>query len=198
MTSRLDALVTAWSEAYAGETPWLVGAEHIHNHAYANRIVVYPTDGPIMQPAFGAQGMRPAERTIGQDGAIDDLLWTRRPNLEVAIWGTSQRQAEHRLHGVLVALSHALGESDVEVSGLRESWIRSGDVSSGGVLVVLSVEVCFDVFASDAALLEDEIATGDPGAFGAGGPTTVVTEVTVTYLQDDETIAVSTFESDET
>lgn len=187
---RLESLQTALEAAYAGaDTTWLVGAEHIYGHQNWNRVVVYLLGGAIVTPDIAAQGVQLEDlQTPTVAGAIDDILWVRKARVGLAIWAANTRQAENRLHAMLIAVSQVLGDSDIEVSDLNETWIQqeNRDVTSGGALVTLEFNFTLYVVSSDYDVVAEEISSGSEQTIGEGVPTETVDEVGLTGTHENE------------
>lgn len=190
--NRFDQLITAIQAEYAGDTTqWYTRVEDLHRHDNWDRIVAYPSTGVIAQPPIGAKGV--VLSTINaqaEPGAIDDIVWVRRTTVNLVIWAQSYERAENRLHALLVAIATVIGQSDIDLSDIREQWIRSEaqDLVPGGAVVVLSFVASFYVLASDTTVLATEIddPDGEPGAIGTGTPTETVEEIVIVAEQEAE------------
>lgn len=201
MTSRLETWVAAVQAQYAGapDTTWFFGAEHIDRHDNWNRIVVWPTTGPVRNSVIVSKG-----RTT-EIGGRDDVVFERVVNVSIGIWAESFEQAEHRLHGVLLAIEYVQGQADTDLTNITEQWVRAEtkDVTSGGSMVVLSFDIPFNVYTADADIV-DAYATGALPApdVGEGVPTAQVTNVDITVIDetpegDETTVTVNIDETEE-
>jgi hypothetical protein len=197
MSVRLSAVVDAvrahWPDS---ETTWFVGAEHLHAHEGAeNRIVVHPTNGPITEPGIAAQGhyleTLVPNAPAADSTSRDDILWQRRLSVNWVLWGSSYSDAEARLHALLAAMAEALTQSDITLADIREMWVRQGDVTSGGSMVVVSTTIPLLVLTQDVTL---------PDTPGEGVAIETVDQISVNMIHQsdagDETIA--TMEIEET
>lgn len=195
MTSRLQSFVNSVAAVYAGapDTTWYVGAEHIHRHENFERIVVYPTDGQITAPRIAGGG-----RTT-ESGGIDNVAFERRVKLEFAIWARDYEQGEGRLHAVLLAIEEILSQADLSLENIGERWIFTGEIASGGTIVVLSCAVTFEILEHDKDIVAYDAATNPTPPrpeVGDGAPTTQAESVTIIAEQDGEEIANLTFDEE--
>jgi hypothetical protein len=178
----MDAIAAAY--AGAPDTEWLFGANHIHTNQNWNRMVVWPGQGFITPPGEGAQGF------TTETGGIDDKVWKRNPQLSISIWAEDTEQAENRLHAVLIAIDDVVSQADICVSNLNETWVEAEDEdnTSDGAIVILVMNVAFDVLAHDIDQVAYDAATSPAGSrpeVGDGGPTETVTEVTILADNDE-------------
>jgi hypothetical protein len=214
MASRFETLLAAIRAQYAGDAdtgPFLVGAEHLHEHRNWQRVVCAIVGGPINAPTHGAQGRETA------DGGRVDCVFERRPTVQFALWGDTFEQAENRLHALLLAIENVTAQADVALSDLQEAWVRTTTeaVTEGGSLVVLSARVQFDVLTTDANVVTYDAAlnaANDPNDpdpppppdpprpdVGESVPTIQATSVAIVAKEDPtgETFATVTIEDEE-